>query len=93
MTHHNISHFFCSDLQLMSRAYTQCAPPPLSVFLLGGGGGLNFEPNFQKGADLAGPQLLEGVTGKEGRDDFFSGGDAVFTPKKLKSEIFNKKSL
>ena len=56
-------------------------------------GGLTLEPNFQKGGDLAGPQLLEGVTGKEGQGLLFSGGSAIFTPKKIKSEIFHKKSL
>ena len=55
--------------------------PPLSLSAGGGergGGGLNLQPNFQKeGRGLTGPQLLEGVAGKE---DF-----------KLKSEIFNGK--
>ena len=36
-------------------------------------GGLNLQPNFKKGAGgLAGPQLLEGVAGKE-RVTFFRG--------------------
>ena len=39
---------------------------------------------------LTGPQLLEGVAGKE-VGDFFQGGVAIFTSKKLKSEIFNDK--
>ena len=70
----------------MSRAYTYCAPPP---FLLGG---LNFQPNFQKGGGLVGPQLLERVAGKEGMTFFM--GVMQFSHKKLKSEIFNnKKSL
>ena len=50
---------------------------------------------FSKRAALAGPQLLEGVAGKEG-DNFFQGaGSCNFHIKnKLKSEIFNdKKSL
>ena len=42
---------------------------------------------------MAGPQLLEGVAGKEG-GDFFQGGGSIFTKNKLKYEIFNdKKSL
>ena len=32
----------------------------------------NLQPNFQKGGDLTGPQLLERVAGEEGDD--FSGG-------------------
>ena len=63
-------------------------PPP---FLLGG---LNFQPNFQKGRGGLGrtSTFREGCW--ERVDDFFHGGDAIFTHKKLKSEIFNnKKSL
>ena len=42
---------------------------------------------------MAGPQLLEGVAGKEG-GDFFQGGLQFSHKNKLKSEIFNnKKSL
>ena len=52
MTHYDILHFFCSDLQLMSRAYAVCTPP----FLLGGR--LNFQPSFQKEGGLAEPQLF-----------------------------------
>ena len=49
-----------------------CAP--LSVWGGSRGGGLNFQPNFQKeGGGLAGPQLLEGVAGKE-EMTFFGGG-------------------
>ena len=46
--------------------------------------------NFEKegGGDLTGPQLLEGVTGKEGRA-FFQGGCTFHMKNKLKSEIFN----
>ena len=46
-------------------------PPP---FLLGlGGRGLNLQPNFQKrGGGLTGPQLLDGIAGKEG-GNFFLG--------------------
>ena len=64
-----------------------CSPPP---FLLGG---LNFQPNFQKGGGLGMTSTFrEGCW--ERVDDFFHGGDAIFTHKKLKSEIFNnKKSL
>ena len=52
---------------------TYCAPPPLSA------GGLSLQLNFQKrGGGLAGPQLLEGVVGKEG-GYFFQGGVAIFT--------------
>ena len=36
-------------------------PPPFC----GGGGGLTLQPNFKKGG-LTGPQVLEGVAGKEG---------------------------
>ena len=55
-------------------------------------GGLNLLPNFQKGV-LAGLQLWEGVTGKEGVT-FFRGGCNFYKKTKLKSEIFNgKKSL
>ena len=56
-------------------------------------GGRGWDPNqvFKKGG-LTGPQLLEGVAGKEGVT--FSRGVAIFTKNKLKSEIFNdKKSL
>ena len=63
-------------------------------------GGLSLQPNFQKGGDLTGPQLLEMVVGKEGVCDFFQegveggGGCNFHVKKKLKSEIFNdKKSL
>ena len=69
-------------------------PPPLSAGARGGegAGGVSLQPNFQKGGGLTGPQLLEGVAGKEGVT-FFRG--LQFSHKnKLKSEIFNdKKSL
>ena len=39
---------------------------------------------------MAGPQLLEGVAGKEG-GDFFQGGLQFSHKNKLKSEIFNGK--
>ena len=70
------------------------------LFLLGGdgegGGGLNLQPNFQKGrregGGLTGPQLSDGGCRERGTD-FFQGGCNVHI-KKLKSEIFNnKKSL
>ena len=66
---------------------------PPSISALGeGGGGLNFQPNSQKGG------LGRTLTFREGcwerGDDFFHWGNAFFTHKKLKSEIFNnKKSL
>ena len=41
---------------------------------------------------MAGPQLLEGVAGKEGSDFFL--GELQFSQKnKLKSEIFNNKKI
>ena len=43
---------------------------------------------FKKGG-LTGPQLLEGVAGKEGVT--FFRGVAIFTQQKIKSEIFNDK--
>ena len=43
---------------------------------------------FKKGS-LTGPQLLEGVAGKEGVT--FFRGVAIFTQQKIKSEIFNDK--
>ena len=57
------------------------------------GGGLSLQPNFQKvgGGGVTGPQLLEGVAGKEGGDFFWAGGGGLqFSHKnKLKSVIFN----
>ena len=48
---------------------------------------------YSKRMGLTGPQLLEGVAGKEG-GDFFQGGCNFHIKNKLKSEIFNnKKSL
>ena len=41
---------------------------------------------------MTGPQLLEGVTGKEGGEvPFFQGGCTFHMKNKLKSEIFNDK--
>ena len=55
-------------------------PLPLSAGA-GGGGWLNLQPNFQKGGGgLTGPQLLQGVAGKEG-GDFFQ-GELQFSYKK-----------
>ena len=45
---------------------------------VGVGGGLNLQPNFQKGV-LTGPQLLEGVAGKEGSASFRGRGVAIST--------------
>ena len=64
--------------------------PPLSA-----GGGLKLQPNFRKGGGggLTGPQLLEGIAGKE-RGEFFQGEELLFSQKKkLKSEIFNDKKV
>ena len=51
-----------------------------------GGEGLSLQPNFQKGGGLIGPQLLQGVAGKEGVTIFGEGGGvgglAIFTHKK-----------
>ena len=60
----------------------------------GGWGGLNLLPNFQKriGA-LTGPQVLEGVAGKEGIDVIQGrgkGGLQFYKKQKLKYEIFNE---
>ena len=63
-----------------------------SPFCRGGGRGWDSNQVFKKGG-LTGPQLLEGVAGKEG-GDFFQGGCNFHIKNKLKSEIFNdKKSL
>ena len=51
-------------------------------------GGLNLLPNFKEGGGLIGPQLSEGVGGKEG-SNFFQGGCNFYARAKLKSEIFN----
>ena len=45
---------------------------------------------FQKKGGLTGPQLLKGVTGKEGVP-FFQEGCTFHKKNKLKSEIFNDK--
>ena len=61
--------------------------PPFSA------GEFEFPTKFSKRVGLTGPQLLEGVAGKEG-GDFFQGGCNFHIKNKLKSEIFNdKKSL
>ena len=46
---------------------------------------------FKKNWGLAGPQLLEGFSGKEGGDNF-SGG-LQFSHNKLKSETLNDKKV
>ena len=62
--------------------------PPLSD-----GGRVEPPTKFSKRGGLTGPQLLEGVAGKEG-GEFFQGGLQFSHKNKLKSEIFNdKKSL
>ena len=63
-----------------------CTPHPFYW-----GGGLNLQPNFQKGGGLDRTQLLERGCWERG-DDFFQGGGVHFSQKnKLKSEIFNHK--
>ena len=58
-----------------------------------GGGGVGPPTKLSKRWSLKGPQLLEGVSGKEGVT-FFRGGCNFHIKNKLKSEIFNdKKSL
>ena len=62
------------------------------------GGGLNLQPNFQKGGDLTGPQLSDEGCWEIGGDFFQGWGRGwglQFSPqKKLKFQIFNdKKSL
>ena len=48
--------------------------------------------NFKKGrGSLTGPQLLEGVTGKEGGVLCFQEGCTFHIKNKLKSEIFSDK--
>ena len=59
-------------------------------------GGLNFQPNFQKGGTWKVLYFYREVAGKEGVTFFYGGGGGCnFTQKnKLKSEIFyDKKSL
>ena len=51
----------------------------------GGGGGvvvLNFQPNLQKGGRLGRTSTFRGGCWERG-DDFFQGGDAIFTHKKI----------
>ena len=55
----------CSERKVL--IHSVHPPPPFCK-----GGGLSLQPNFQKGG-LTGPQLLEGVAGKEGVT-FFRGG-------------------
>ena len=66
-----------------TRGLSYSVHPPAPPFCWGGGWGVNLQPNFQKGGDLTGPQLLEIVVGKEGVCDFFQegveGGGAIFT--------------
>ena len=72
-----------------TQGFIVCPPPP-PPFLLGRG----VEPptKFSKRGSFTGPQLLEGVAGKEGGVTFFRGGGGYIN--NLKSEIFNdKKSL
>ena len=58
-------------------------------------GGVNLQPNFQKGeGGLKGPQLLKGGWWERGGDIFQGKGCNFYIKDKLKSEIFNdKKSL
>ena len=58
-----------SQFVSLSQSYIVCIPR-LSAGG-GGGGGLSLQPNLKK-EGLTGPQLLEGVAGKEG-GDFFRG--------------------
>ena len=73
-----------------------CTPPP---FVLAGGEGLNFQPNFQKGEGRLDrtSNFRGGLLGKR-KVTFFRGGEGegcnFHTKNKLKSEIFkDKKSL
>ena len=67
-----------------------CTPPLLSAGKGGGRGVVVALPTkFSKRGGLTGPQLLEGVAGKEGVT--FFRGVAIFTQQKIKSEIFNDK--
>ena len=67
-----------------------CTPPP---FLQGERGWASNQIFKKWGEGLTGPQLLEGVAGKE-EGYFFQGGCNCHIKNKLKSEIFNdKKSL
>ena len=50
--------------------------PPLSI----SAGGVEPSTKFSKRGSLTGPQLWEGVAGKEG-GNFFQGGVAIFTKK------------
>ena len=60
-------------------------------FLLGVGGGVNLQPNFQpRGGGLAGPQLLERCCWERG-GDFIQRGLQFLHKNKSKSEIFNGK--
>ena len=56
----------------------------------GGGRGLNLQPNFQKSGGLDRTSTFRGGCWERG-GDFDQGVVAIFTQKKLKSEIFNYK--
>ena len=73
--------------------------PPAPPFVLAGGEGLNFQPNFQKGEGRLDrtSNFRGGLLGKR-KVTFFRGGEGegcnFHTKNKLKSEIFkDKKSL
>ena len=69
--------FLCHVLVKEFEETIVCTSPP--TFLLGD---LNLQPNFQKGRGFAGPQLLEGVAGKEG-GYFFQGGRVKISQKNI----------
>ena len=62
-----------------------CTPPSLL-----GEGGLNLQPNFQKGGGLTGPQLLKGGCWERG-GDFFQGEGVQFSHKKINVKYFMTK--
>ena len=64
-------------LKLVQSGVQHQSVQPRSPFCRGGGG-LNLQPNFQKGV-LTEPQLLEGVAGKEGSASFRGRGVAIST--------------
>ena len=64
-------------------------PPPPFCWEGRGGVVVALPTKFSKRGGLTGPQLLEGVAGKEGVT--FFRGVAIFTQQKIKSEIFNDK--
>ena len=66
----------------LTPTFTYCVPPPLSAGWWGVGGGWGVVPltKFSKRWGLTGPQLLEGVAGKEAGWLFFRGeGVAIVT--------------